>query len=214
MTGVQTCALPIYLGIRLSSGNYYPWGYLSTNYEYGTFFKASNADQGVISASVNYFTPLIESRNWKFRQFVKPELIIGINRFSYDTLTLRDGYGLNGFNSFGLSGTSRLILTLQSQAYAPWNVAGFHFGPFVNCSFGMLGDAETRFKNSKIYSQISIGVLIKNINLVFTSIQLSLSFYPTVPGSGHNIFKANSLNTNDFGLMDFDLGKPSTIIYR
>lgn len=203
-----------YLGMRLSSGNYHPWGYLASSFEYGTFFKGSIADQGVLSAGVNYFTPLLESGKWKFRQFVKPEMIIGINRFSYDTLTLKDGYGLNGFNSFGLSGTNRFILTLQSQAYAPWNIAGFHFGPYLICSFGMLGDAETRFKNSKIYSQLGIGVLIKNINLVFTNFQISFSYYPVIPGYGQNIFKVNSFRTNDFGFRDFELGKPVPVVYR
>jgi hypothetical protein len=203
-----------YLGMRFSSGNYHTWGYLSSNFEYGTFMKASNAEQGVISAGVNYFTPLLETGKWKFRQFVKPQITIGINRLSYDTLTLKDGYGLNGFNSFGLSGTNRLILTLQSQAYSPWNIAGFHFGPYINWSFGMLGDAENRFKNSRIYSQIGIGVLIKNMNLVFTNFQISFSFYPVIPGYGQNIFKVNSFRTNDFGFRDFEPGKPAPVIYR
>ena len=195
--------------MRISSGNYHTWGYLSSSFEYGTFFKGSNADQGVISAGVNYFTPLMETGKWKFRQFIKPQITIGINRFTYDTLTLKDGYGLNGFNSFGLSGTNRLMLTLQSQAYAPWNVAGFRFGPYFICSLGMLGDENTRFKNSKVYSQIGMGVLIKNINLVFTTFQISFSFYPVIPGYGQNIFKINSFSTNDFGFRDFVIGKPA-----
>jgi hypothetical protein len=145
---------------------------------------------------------------------MKPELTIGINRISYDTLTLKDGYGLNGFNSFGLSGTNRFILTLQSQAYAPWNLAGFHFGPYLICSLGMLGDEATRFKNSKVYSQIGIGVLIKNINLVFTNFQISLAFYPVIPGYGQDVFKLNSFRANDFGFRDFEIGKPAPVIYQ
>lgn len=203
-----------YLGMRISSGNYHTWGYLSSDFEYGTFFKASNASQGAISAGVNYFTPLMEKGKWKFRQFVKPEITLGLNRFSYDSLTLKDGYGLNGFNSFGLSGTNRIMLTLQSQAYAPWNIAGFHFGPYLICSLGMLGDEETRFKNSKVYSQIGMGVLIKNINLVFTSFQISLSYYPSIPGYGQNVFKVNSFSSNDFGFRDFEINKPAPIIFQ
>ena len=203
-----------YLGMRISSGNYHNWGYLSSDFEYGTFIKSSIADQGVISAGVNYFTPLLETGKWKFRQFVKPQITIGINRFSYDTLTLKEGYGLNGFNSFGLSGTNRLMLTLQSQAYAPWNLAGFRFGPYFICSFGMLGDEATRFRNSKVYSLIGMGVLIKNINLVFTTFQISFSFYPSIPGYGQNIFKVNSFRTNDFGFRDFEIGKPAPVIFQ
>ena len=205
-----------YLGMRVSFGNYNEWGYMSTNFEYGTFFQASHAEQGVITFGVNYFTGLFEIGKWKFRQFVKPQVIIGLNRFSYDSLTLNDGHGIGivGFNSTVLSGTNRLLFTLQTQSYAPWNLIGFHFGPFLVCSLGMLGDAISGFKNRKLYSQIGFGVLIKNENLVFGTFQISISFYPLIPGNGQNIFKMNSFSTNDFGFRDFEIGEPAPVLYR
>jgi hypothetical protein len=75
-----------YLGMRFSFGNYNEWGYMGSNFEYGTFFHASHTEQGVITFSVNYFTGLFEIGNWKFRQFVKPQITIGLNRFPYDSL--------------------------------------------------------------------------------------------------------------------------------
>jgi hypothetical protein len=204
----------IYFGARFSFGSYYEWGYISSSFEYGTFIHSSNAEQGVITAGINYFTGLIEIGKWKFREFIKPQISIGINRFSYDSLTLNDGYGLDGFKSPSLSGTSRLLVTMQTQSYSPWHIIGFRFGPFLTCSFGMLGEAETGFKNSKVYYQIGLGVLIKNENLIFNTFQLSISFYPLVPGNGQNIFKPNSFKTSDFGFRDFETGKPGKAIYQ
>jgi hypothetical protein len=204
----------LYLGTRFSFGNYNKWGYLSSDFEYGTFLHASHAEQSVITAGVNYFTGLFEIGKWKFRQFVKPQVIIGIDRFSYDSLTLNNGHGLDGFVSSELSGTNRLLLTLQTQSYAPWNFIGFRFGPYVTCSLGMLGNAVTGFKNSKVYSQIGLGVLIKNENLVFSTFQISISFYPIIPGKGQNVFKMNSFKTTDFGFRDFEIGKPAPVIYQ
>ncbi len=203
-----------YLGMRFSFGNYYNWGYLSTNFEYGTFFRASHPEQGVVTAGINYFTGLIEIRKWKFREFIKPQITVGINRFSYDSLTINDGYGLDGFNSRSLSGTSRFLLTLQTQSYSPWHVAGFRFGPFLISSMGMLGNAGTKLKNSKVYYQIGLGVLIKNENLIFNTFQLSLSFYPIIPGTGQNVFKKNSVRPTDFGFRDFEIGKPRQALYQ
>ena len=203
-----------YLGMRLSFGNYNEWGYLSTNIEYGTFFRASHSEQGVVTLGINYFTGLFEIGKWKFRQFIKPQVTIGLNRFSYDTLTLNDGRGINGFNSTGLSGTNRLLFMLQTQSYAPWNFIGFNFGPFLVCSVGMLGDAISGFKNRKLYSQIGFGILIKNENLVFNTFQISISFYPLIPGKGSDIFKINSFSTTDFGFRDFETGKPDIVMYR
>jgi hypothetical protein len=203
-----------YLGMRFSSGYYHEWGYLSSNFEYGTFIHASQAEQGIFTGGVNYFTGLFEIGKWKFRQFIKPQVTIGINRFSNDSLTLNEGYGINGFNSNALSGTSRLIITLQTQSYTPWNLIGFHFGPYLVFSLGMLGDEITGFNNSKVYSQIGLGVLIKNENLVFSTFQLSIAFYPSIPGKGQNVFKMNSFKTTDFGFRDFEIGKPAVIQFQ
>lgn len=203
-----------YAGARFSSGNYYSWGYLSSNIEFGTFLRSAQAEQCVFRAGANYFTNLIEIGQWKFRQFIKPQVIIGIHRSGYDSLTINNEYGLRGFNSPVLSGTSRLLFTSQTQFYAPWNFIGFHFGPYLNVSLGMLGNAANGFGSSKLYSQIGLGVLIKNDNLVMNAFQISISFYPVIPGTGENIFKFNSFQTTDFGFRDFEIGKPATVFFR
>jgi hypothetical protein len=204
----------LYAGARVSFGNYHPWGYMSANYELGTFIRSSIAEQGIFTFSVNYFTGIVEVGKWKFRQFIKPQLTIGFNRFESDSLTINDGFGIAGFNSNVLKGTSRAVLTFQTQSYSPWNFIGFRFGPYFICSFGMLGNETSGFKNSKAYSQVGLGVLIKNDNLVINTFQISLSFYPSIPGNGNNVFKINSFETQDFGFKDFEIGKPATIVFQ
>jgi hypothetical protein len=203
-----------YVGARFSWGNYHPWGYMSSNIEYGTYFRSSRAEQSVFRIGANYFTGLVEIGQWKLRQFVKPQVIIGSLRTDYDSLTINNEYGLRGFNSPVLTGTSRLLFTSQTQAYAPWNFIGFHFGPYLNFSLGMLGDSENGFRKSKLYSQIGLGILIKNDNLVMNAFQLSISFYPVIPGLGTNILKTNSFQTTDFGFRDFEIGKPDAVEFR
>ena len=204
----------VYLGARVSLGDYFEWGYLSSNFEYGTYFRESLNEQGVAIAGLNYFTGLKEIGKWKFRQFAKLEFTAGINRFASDSLTLKDGYGLNGFNSNGLIGTHRALFTLQLQSYTPWNFIGFRFGPYFICSLGMLGDATTGFSHSKVYSQIGLGVLIKNDYLVINTFQISIAFYPTIPGVGSDIVKFNSFKTTDFGFRDFEIGKPAPVGFQ
>lgn len=203
-----------YLGAKFAVGNYFKWGYFSTNVEYGTYIKKSQAQQGVITVGTTYFTDLFEIGKWKFRQFVKPQLVIGLNRFSGDSLTINDGYGLDGFNSIGLKGNSKLLFTVQTQAYAPVDLIGFRFAPYLIYSFGMLGNADEGFQNSKVYSQIGLGVLIKNENLILNTFQLSFAFYPSIPGIGQDIFKTNAFRTSDFGFRDFEIGKPATVLYQ
>jgi hypothetical protein len=59
-----------------------------------------------------------------------------------------------------------------------------------------------------------LGVLIKNEYLVFNYFQISVAFYPIIPGDGENIFKINSNTTTDIGFRDFIIGKPGTAAYQ
>lgn len=203
-----------FLGVRFSEGSYYPWGYLSSNIEYETFFRGSVAEEGIFSADMKFFTTLFEVGQWKFRQFVKPEITIGINRFATDSLTLNSGFGIDGFRSNQLSGSSRFLLSLQTQAYAPWDFIGFRFGPFFTYTLGMLGTPNDGFGKSSLFSQFGFGVLIKNENLILNTFQFSFSFFPIMPGNGSNILKMNSFKTTDFGFNNFEVGKPGARVFQ
>lgn len=205
-----------YLGARISSAKYYQWGFLSSNLEYGTFWNNSRSEQSTLSFQTNYFTNLLQIRKWKFRQFIKSQISIGNNRLptNADKLTLSDSDGQSDFNTTSLFGTKKIVLSFQTQSYSPKSIWGFRFNPYLNCSFRMLSNAETGFKKSKVYPQFAIGVIIKNDYLVFNSFQISLAFYPSIPGTGSNIFKTNSVNSEDFGFQNLDLYKPGTVDYK
>lgn len=204
-----------YLGCQASFGDYFKWGFLSTNFEFGTFINKSKTTQTAFSFQANYFTNLFEIGTWKLRQFVKPQLIFGINRVNSigDRLTINENYGIPGFKS-AVYGTEKMVMTLQTQAYSPWNLWGFRLNPYFNYAIAFLGNAESGMQKSKAYSKIGIGLIINNDYLVFSSFQISLAYYPTIPGNSENVFKTNSFETTDFGFQDFELAKPRTVIFK
>lgn len=222
----------LYLGARAAYGNYFSFGFLSTNFEAGSFFRDGKAEQTTYSFQANYFTNLLDIGNvWKVRQFVKPQIIWGQNRMnSYgDRLSINEhgnflgiygsdyaelnAMGIQGFNS-SLYGTQKFLLTLQTQFYAPWNLWGFRLNPFLNFSMAMIGDENRKVINSKIYSSVGAGVIISNDYLVFNTFQFSFAFYPEIPGQGENLIRTNSFHTSDFGFQDFEFGKPRTVIFK
>lgn len=203
-----------YWGARLAFGNYHPWGYLGTNFEYGSYFRKSNGEQGIVTVGANYFTHLKKWGNWRFRQLIKPQLTIGLNPFISDSLTLNNEFGIKGFDSPLLTGTRRLVLTLQTQSYAPFNVFGFRFGPFLTWTGALLGDHENGFKRSKLYSQLGLGLLIRNEYLVLNAFQISIVFYPSIPGEGINVFKMNPFRTTDFDFSNYKIFKPTPVSYQ
>lgn len=221
----------MYLGARASFGNYFRFGYLSANFEAGTFFRNSVTEQTTFSFQSTYFTDLIDVGRWKFRQFVKPLLIIGINRLDSqgDRMTINESSGFQGNYGAGflqpnpsgmpgfmssLFGTQKALLALQTQFYSPWRPAGFRFNPYFNYTAALLSDEGRGLGQSRLYSKVGVGFIISNDYLVFSSFQLSIAFFPSIPGSGSNIFQTNSFETTDFGLQDFELAKPRVVIFK
>lgn len=201
-----------YWGLLAAWGNYFRFGYLSAQLEYGTFVGSAGFQQEVVTGRINYYTRLLNLGNWKIRQFIKPTLIFGINRLATDNLTFSEG--MKGFSGFEYPATCMMVLTLQTQSYAPWDLIGFHFGPFLFSSFGMLGNESSGFSDSRLYTLLGLGILIKNDYLMFNTFQLSMTFYPIIPGRGYNIFNANAFKTSDYGFMDFEISKPGVVDYR
>jgi hypothetical protein len=205
----------IYLSARFAKSDYYNWGFLGTYIGYSTFYNLSaENEEGMLNAGIDYFTPLIEIGKWRMRQFIKSQATFGFDRAPWDSLTLNRQYGINGFNSPSLSGIHRIMLSSQTQVYAPGNILGFHFGPYLLVSLGMLANSSGSFENSRIFSQFGIGFLVKNDNLVLSTFQFSFSFYPVIPGRGNNIFRFNTFQTTDFELRDFEIRKPGFDRFR
>jgi hypothetical protein len=206
----------LYFGAKVALGGYFDFGYLSTDLQYGTFINHRMTEQSAYNFSVIYFTNLIDAGRWKFRQFIKPQAIIGTKRIDSNTdkLTLNGDTGIPGFNSNTLFGSKKLLMTFQTQAYSPWHTVGFRLNPFFSYTMGMLGQAGTGFKNSPLYSELAVGLIISNDYWVFSNFQFSFSYFPTLPEDLSSMYKTNSLKTYDFGLQDFEISKPVLVGYQ
>ncbi|MCZ8228474.1 hypothetical protein [Flavobacterium sp.] len=205
----------LYLGTRASFGNYFRWGFFSMNAEWGSFFQHSKTVQSAFSFQANYFTKLFEIGDWKIRQFLKQQVIFGNHRLAAtgDQITLNGEYGIPGFNN-ALYGTKKMVFSAQTQSYSPWDLWGFRLNPFFNYTLGIIGnDKNTKLKN-QTYSSIGLGLIINNDYLVFSSFQLSFAYYPTTFGPDDKNLRTNAFETSDFGLLDFELNKPRTVIYK
>lgn len=206
----------LYLGGRLSHGHYYDWGFLGANLEYGTYLYKKNQEQSAWSANVNYFTPRFDVGRWKVRQFVKGEMLLGFNRVPSwgDQLRIDGQIGIDGLSADYFYGAKRWLFSAQTQTYSPWSVLGFRLNPYFDYSAGMLGTEADGFSKSKLYSRVSLGVLLSNDFLVFSHFQLSVSYYPTMPNGAQNLIKTNGFANDSFGLMDFEYGKPEVVGYQ
>ena len=205
-----------YFGVKATLGDYFKWGYFSTNFEYGSFFKGSQSEQSAFVAQVNYFTPLIEPGKWKIRQFFKADLVLGGHRLNArgDQISINEDNGILGINDPKYLGTKKMVFAFQTQGYSPWNLAGFRLNPFFNYSVAFLGNESKHFRDSSGFSKIGFGFLISNDYLVFSTFQISFAYYPKSPDGDNNLIKSNTFKTSDFGYLDFEINKPRTVLYE
>lgn len=205
-----------YFSGRFAYSDYYPFGYLGLDFEWGSFFNNGKTEETVFRIDGNYFTNLLSLGNWKIRQFIRPKLVVGNNRVPTieDRVNFSDEIGFSGFNNALIHGTKKLSMAFQTQTYAPGNWYGFHFNPFFNMTFGLLGSETNRFLSDKLYSKFSLGLLINNNYFTFESFQISVSYYPSIPFEATNVFKTASFRNTDIALPDFQIGQPIIVPYK
>jgi hypothetical protein len=205
-----------YVGTRIAYGKYYRLGYFGADLAYGSFFFQGIQERSTFKLSTIYFTPLMGDGRWTFRQFIKPQLVVGNDRLNtpYDRLNLNGENGIQGFNSNTLIGTKKIRLAMQTQGYSPWNVYGFRMNPYLGYTLGILGNEKQGFINNKLYQQIGIGLIVTNDYLAFGSFQFSFSYYPDTPFDSNEVFKTNTFMSTDFGLQNYEIGKPSLVPYE
>ncbi|MGL5111875.1 MAG: hypothetical protein ACRC6O_04465, partial [Flavobacterium sp.] len=205
----------LYLGTRASFGNFYRWGFFSLNAEWGTFFRDSKTSQTTFSFQTNYFTKLYELGDWKIRQFLKNQVVLGTNRLAStgDQININGENGILGFNN-ALYGTKKMVFTAQTQSYSPWNLWGFRLNPFFNYAIAVLGNPKSTKQKTRTFSSIGLGLIINNDYLVFSSFQLSFAYYPNTFNTNDPNLINNAFETSDFGLQNFELNKPHTVLYN
>jgi hypothetical protein len=167
----------------------------------------------VANFDVNYFTDLQQLRKWYYRQFVRFKFVEGIDRESYESLNL-NGSQMYGFSSNSLNGKSKAILNLEFVLYMPYKFIGFQFAPVLFYSVaGLANNFGSMFSNT-FYQAFAVGVLIRNEYLVSSTFELSIGFYPYMPGTDNNSFAANPISNYNIKARDYFITKPELVLYK
>ena len=75
-----------------------------------------------------------------------------------------------------------------------------------------MGEGLSGVLNSRIFSAYSLGLMVRNENLVFNTFELSIGIYPYLP-DGESGFRLNPINTYRLKIRDFALPKPEMVRY-
>lgn len=210
----ELSSLWYYSGIKITGGQHIShFGYLSSGISYGTYYDKSFIKKGVVNFDVFYFSDLIKTDGWYFRQFTRYKITHGIDRDVNEKLTI-NGTQMYDFSSTEVAAKSKMVLNLEFVMYAPYKIIGFKFAPVFMMGFGTVGDNVETLFNSRIYQSFALGLLIRNEYLISNTFELSLGLYPFMPGYEDNTFKTNPIKSYSVRARDFGIAKPDLVPYQ
>jgi hypothetical protein len=92
-------------------------------------------------------------------------------------------------------------------------VLGFRLAPVLFIGLGKIGDNFQEVLNSRLYQAFSVGLLVRNENLVFSTFELSIGIYPYLPG-GKDGIRLNPVSSYQLKVSDFALPRPEVLLYE
>jgi hypothetical protein len=202
----------VYAGVDLGAGGYKSFGYLSTKLQIGGFLRDEKIEDGAVQLHPGYFSELINTGRYGFRQFADVGYTLGLGREEGDTIILDDDKGIRGLKNSGLTGKERLFLNLETISYTPWNLFGWKVTLFGFWDVGTIGPDFGSFLTGKYYSSIGLGLRIKNERLVFSGLELRLAYFPVEP-DGADLEYFDSGGVPRLRLPDYNARLPSEVPY-
>jgi hypothetical protein len=202
-----------YGGISISAGNYLnKFGYLYVLAEAGTFMEDNELRQGLFNFSTSYFSNLFNlTEKYNTRFLFRSYYSMGFNRYPNEKMYVQNLNQMRGLDLYKFDGNQQLNINTGVVTYTPWSIYGFQFALELFWEASLAGPAQRPIYDNKLYSGIGLGVLIKNENLVFQTLEIRLSWYPN-PDDGNNFTtKMDMRPTGKF--QSFEATKPRIIPY-
>ena len=204
--------LRYYVGAEIARAKHYKFGYLSTTLSHGIFFNQGVTNDITTNLRLYYFSDLSKIGDWYLRQFLTFKMVHGEHKLENETINLNSD-DLYGFDGSGLSGKTKMVLNSETVSYLPYHVIGFRFAPVLDVGLGMLGSPEHPLIQSNLFQAYSIGIMVRNENLLSSTFQFSVGMYPFFPNGKNNIFVYNPIGSFTLRVRSFAVSRPEFISY-
>ena len=201
-----------YTGIEVARAKHFKFGYMSATFSYGVFYNKKVANDITTNYKLYYFSDLFKKGRWLFREFVNFNLVHGENKLVGETITF-SGDELYGFENRTLNGNTKIALSSETVAYLPYNLIGFSFAPVATIGLGMIGSPTKKLITSNLYQAYTIGVMIRNENLLSSTFQFAVGAYPFFPDGGKFTLKYNPISSFTLRVRLFSVSKPAFVSY-
>ncbi|MBN2364963.1 MAG: hypothetical protein JXL67_02285, partial [Calditrichaeota bacterium] len=185
-------------------------GYLGYGMGIGAFYHQQRWQQGAVKFNSTYVAPLLKKHGFRFRNILNLDITLGIRQSEREYIDV--DAEIRGISDFELSGKNKMVLSLESIAFSPWELAGFRFAFYAFSDFGFLSD-DRHFNRSDFYGIAGLGCRIRNESLVFNTLVLRIGYYPRVP-DGYSQWKFDLSSKDPRFFTDIHTLKPHLITYE
>ncbi|RIJ43007.1 BamA/TamA family outer membrane protein [Pontibacter oryzae] len=205
-----------YFSASFAFAKYKPhFGYLYSKAGYGSYIRDDRWEQGVLDVETMYITRLAEWGNWKLRHYLLGRATLGIDRNPEELLSIDNENGLRGFRSELVRGTRRATFNYEANLYTPLSLLGFRLATFMFADVAWLstGNQSSPFKEAP-YRSYGIGFRFRNEYLSFSTIQITLSYYPKLPANDNlRDFRIYESSATHYDLRDFRFTRPDVAAF-
>jgi hypothetical protein len=200
-----------YVGLDMRFASWFDdIGYMAFGTQAATYINNEKSEDGLLSFFYQYFSPLMDFGNYKFRHFIFANYFTGLNRIDDRFIDIREEDGIRGLSNDTMDGIERFVINLESVAFTPWNLIGFQFSVYSFADLGWISFDKGLFKNKQFSSAVGFGCRIRNEGLVFQTFNLRIAYFPSVP-SGESQFGFDISTTDPRLFPGFSSGKPRLI---
>jgi len=201
-----------YVGAEVARAKHFNFGYLAGTFSYGIFFNNKVTNDITTNFKLDYFSNLLRKEKWFFRQFFNYNIVHGQNKIGGETITL-SSQELYGFQSQSLAGNTKMVFNSETVAYAPYKFIGFRFAPVFQVGLGMVGDPLNKLKYSRLYQGYTLGLMVRNENLLSSTFQFSIGMYPFFPDGDNYTFIYNPVTSFTLRVRAFTVSRPEFVNY-
>ncbi|MDF9795290.1 hypothetical protein OKW21_000553 [Catalinimonas alkaloidigena] len=208
-----------FTGIRLARGNYIrPLGYISGGLRLGGYWHSRELEDGLLQLAARTFSYPIQWKRTTYRLFFNADYALGISQngkedFRENMISLNDRQGIRGMRSYRMHGNKRLVLSLETVAYLPFEFYSFRMATFFFADAGLIANHDEKLLNSPLYQGYGLGLRIRNERLAYKTFQLRFACYPVAP-LGESQFKVTIAGLPIPRLMDFSVRKPQAFEFE
>ena len=212
------------LGITKTMGYQRPYGDINLNYKgaakKGSFYEVmlnvasyfrNGPEDVVLQSGGTFYSQAFSLGKYKIRNSATAYYTRLFGRVANDWLTIR-GDIIPGLRVEEVDATERISMGFEASVFTPWSLIGFRIAPFSSFYWAKLKcpTCENKYQN---YTGISLGMRIRNENLIFGTMEVKGTFIPN-DDEGHSKFALSFRKNLRFRKTDVYVKAPDLILYN